>query len=149
MMNHVLDYEMNSKLILYSFVSGIALAVHSYCCPYDDRNAGSKKPPKPNFWGKFCRQKSLGKFWQWGVKTKSGCSGFAISFFSEWGVACPHNEKIETANPEHPNFFKPLIAKISSNFSVNKISSKSLVWVFFSSSSSFGRLYGPTVNRFR
>ena len=49
------------------------------------KNKKNKKTPKPKFLGKFCRQKSLGKFWQLGDKKKFGCSGFAVSFFSLWG----------------------------------------------------------------
>eukprot|EP00746_Dinoflagellata_sp_MGD_P157580 gnl/MRDRNA2_/MRDRNA2_86250_c2_seq2.p1 gnl/MRDRNA2_/MRDRNA2_86250_c2~~gnl/MRDRNA2_/MRDRNA2_86250_c2_seq2.p1 ORF type:complete len:719 (-),score=126.59 gnl/MRDRNA2_/MRDRNA2_86250_c2_seq2:166-2121(-) len=32
--------DVKGKLILYAFISGIALAGHCYCHPYDDRNAG-------------------------------------------------------------------------------------------------------------
>ena len=35
-----------------------------------DCDSGTKKAPEPNFWGKYCRQKSLGKFWTMGGQKK-------------------------------------------------------------------------------
>ena len=49
---------------------------------------------KPNFWGKFCRQKIWGKFWPMGDPKKFRCSGFAVSFFHYGGGHAPHNEKM-------------------------------------------------------
>ena len=38
--------------------------------PRAEKYSGTKKAPKLNFWGKFCRQKSLLKFWPMGGQKK-------------------------------------------------------------------------------
>ena len=38
--------------------------------PINVKGSETKKAPKPNFFGKFCRQKILGKFWPMGDPKK-------------------------------------------------------------------------------
>ena len=94
--------------------------------------SGAKKAPKPNFLGKFCRQKILGKFWPMGDQKKVWvfrvCS---LIFFIMGGMPPPIMKKWD-CKPWTPKlFFDPPLSKISPNFSVYKISPKSLVWVLF------------------
>ena len=91
-----------------------------------------KKHPNQTFLGNFVDRKVWGNFGQWGVKKKFGCSGFAVSFFHYGGGHAPHNEKNETANPEHPNFFlTPHCPKFSQTFLSTKFPPKVWFGCFF------------------
>ena len=84
----------------------------------------TKKTPKSNFLGQFCRQilrKVWGNFGNGGSKKVWVFSVCSLIFCIMGGL--------QTLNTR--TFFSPSIAKISQNLSVYKISPKSLVWLFF------------------
>ena len=62
------------------------------CMNVARRMSGTKKAPEPNFLGKFCRQKNLGKFWQWGIK-KVGVFRVCSLMFFIMGASHPKNER--------------------------------------------------------
>ena len=95
----------------------------------------NQKSTQTKLFGKFCRQKSLGEFWTMGGQKNVWVFRVCSLIFSLWGGGhAPHNEKNETANPEHPNFFlTPHCPKFPQTFLSTKFPQKVWFGCFFGS----------------
>ena len=132
-----IPYKKKVECLFYFPAGGIEalhdLAPSKQLRPWEDIIHQEPKKHPNQFWGgNFVDRKVWGNFGNGGSK-KVWVFRVCSLIFSLWGACLPtpNSNKNETANPEHPNFFWPPIAKISPNFSVYKIFPKSLVRVFF------------------
>ena len=90
-----------------------------------------KNHPNQTLGGNFVDRKVWGNFCNGGSIFFLGIQGLYANFFLLGGGHATHHEKNETGNLQHTNFFLTPCCKKNPNFSVHKISPKSLAWMFF------------------